>query len=82
MEQINIGCLYSERYLIHIRQGKRSKDRYTLLSEMALEVVRIYFKKYGPEQWLSPGTEQGSHLRFRDVMNALRYMTPQYRGSI
>lgn len=38
----------SKRMLIHIRGAKGRKDRYTLLSEKTLEVLREYWRKYKP----------------------------------
>ncbi len=57
----------SDRGLIHVRQGKGRKDRYTLLSQLALEVLRIYFEEYRPRKWLFPGVQPGRHLTERTV---------------
>jgi hypothetical protein len=45
----------SNRMLIHIKGAKGRKDRYTLLSEKALEILKQYWKKYRPEKWLFGG---------------------------
>jgi site-specific recombinase XerD len=45
----------SSRMLIRVRQGKGRKDRYTLLSEKALVLLRIYWSVYRPQKWLFPG---------------------------
>jgi len=37
------------------------KDRYTVLSEVALEVLGEYGKVYQPKDWLLPGPKQNSH---------------------
>jgi integrase/recombinase XerD len=44
--------IHSERMLIHVRQGKGRKDRYTLLSESLLKQLRLYWAVYRPNQWL------------------------------
>jgi integrase len=36
--------LDSKRMLIHVHEGKRSKDRYVMLSERLLDVLRTYWK--------------------------------------
>jgi len=36
--------------LIHIKQGKGRKDRYTTLSAVALRVLREYARTYKPEE--------------------------------
>lgn len=57
----------SERNLIHIRQGKGKKDRYTLLSQTALEALRLYADEYLPNKWLFPGVHPGKHMHERSV---------------
>ena len=44
--------IHSARMLIHVRQGKGRKDRYTLLSRSLLEQLRLYWTVYRPNQWL------------------------------
>ena len=45
----------STRMMIRVRQGKGSKDRYTILSKRLLEELRIYWKMYRPSLWLFSG---------------------------
>ena len=48
-----------------VRHGKGGKDRYTLLSETCIDVLREYWKKYRPkhpEGWLFLGTYNVSHI--------------------
>ena len=45
----------SQRMTIRVRQGKGQKDRYTLLAQRTLEVLREYWKQYRPQSWLFPG---------------------------
>ena len=52
----------SSRMLIRIDQGKGRKDRYTVLSEMLLEELRLYWNKYQPGKWLFPGYGHDKHL--------------------
>lgn len=52
---------------IHVVQGKGRKDRYTVLSHTALEVLREYIKKCRPEKWLFPGDDPGRHITERTV---------------
>jgi len=40
----------SKRMLIHIKGSKGRKNRYTMLSETALEILRIYGREYKPEK--------------------------------
>lgn len=55
------------RKLIHIRQGKRRKDRYTLLSDAALKGLKEYVSLYRPQTWLFPGAKPGAHIHERSV---------------
>ncbi|HEX3032797.1 MAG TPA: site-specific tyrosine recombinase/integron integrase, partial [Bacillota bacterium] len=56
-----------DRKLIHVRQGKGRKDRFTLLSELALQAVQVYLRECGAGRWLFPGMEPGRHLTERTV---------------
>lgn len=44
-----------DRMLVRVEQAKGHKDRYTLLSRNALLVLRQYWLKYRPGEWLFPG---------------------------
>ena len=56
-----------ERRLISVRQAKGRKDRQTLLSDFALEAIRIYLSSYRIRTWLFPGAKPGTHLHERSV---------------
>ena len=49
-----------DRKLIHLRQGKHRKDRYTMLSKFAHKVVQDYMSQYQPQTWLFPGSQTGT----------------------
>ena len=42
----------AERMLVRVEQAKGRKDRYTLLSEKALDELRDYYRFYSPDKWL------------------------------
>jgi integrase/recombinase XerD len=46
----------STRMTVRIRQGKGNRDRYSLLSKVALEELTRYIRRYEPLFWLFPGT--------------------------
>jgi site-specific recombinase XerD len=52
----------SKRMMIRVRQGKGSKDRYTILSKRLLEQLRIYWKMYHPSLWLFSGRKLGQQM--------------------
>jgi site-specific recombinase XerD len=59
---LKIADIDSSRMLIRINQGKGKKDRYTLLSEVALKELRCYYRKYRPTTWLFPGRNNDSPI--------------------
>ena len=52
--RLKITDIDSSRMLLRVDQGKGNKDRYTLLSQVALETLREYWKEYRPKNWLFP----------------------------
>jgi site-specific recombinase XerD len=58
--RVSEGChlqlrhLESKRGMIRVEQGKRAKDRYTLLSDRLLHELRAYWRVYRPPLWLFP----------------------------
>ena len=57
----------SERGMIFVRGGKGDKDRYTLLGEATLEVLRTYWRMQPGGEWLFPGQQEGKHLSERSA---------------
>jgi integrase/recombinase XerD len=57
----------ANRKLIHIRASKGRKDRYTLLSDVALQILREYWRKEKPEKWLFPSWNKEKHITERTV---------------
>ena len=47
-----------DRMMVRVEQGKGRKDRYTLLSLQSLELLRAYWRKYRPTDWLFPGFDR------------------------
>jgi len=50
-----VSDIDSARMQIRIQHSKGAKDRYTILSEKALRILRQYWKIYRPNHWLFPG---------------------------
>jgi len=53
--RLRITDIDSSRMLIRVDQGKGKKDRHTLLSQVALQTLREYWKESRPKVWLFPG---------------------------
>jgi len=52
---LKVSDLDSQRMVMRVQQGKGQKDRYTILSQRTLEVLRDYWREYRPQDWLFPG---------------------------
>ncbi|KAB3534078.1 tyrosine-type recombinase/integrase [Alkaliphilus pronyensis] len=61
-----------DKKIIHVVQGKGRKDRYTLLSQVALDIVNIYKQIYEPEDWLFLGGKKEISLRKDQYKKYLR----------
>lgn len=62
----------SKRMVIHVRQGKGAKDRYTVLSHRLLILLRAYYKIQRPVDWLFPGTKAGTHIQPATIQEMCR----------
>lgn len=51
-----------DRMVVRVEQGKGRKDRYTLLSRHALELLRTYWREYRPSDWLFYGFERAKPM--------------------
>jgi integrase/recombinase XerD len=60
--RLRITDIDSKRMLIRVDQGKGNKDRYTLLSQVALTTLREYWKEYRPKVWLFPGANPENYV--------------------
>ena len=54
---LKVGGIDSARMVIRVEQGKGRKDRYVMLSEHLLELLRAWWKAAHPQGWLFPGRD-------------------------
>ncbi|MGH2568950.1 MAG: site-specific tyrosine recombinase/integron integrase [Bacteroidota bacterium] len=62
----------SKRMLIHIRKAKGQKDRYVQLAATTLTMLRSYWKKEHPQEWLFPGQRDGRYLSERSAQEIFK----------
>jgi integrase/recombinase XerD len=53
------AAIDSKRMVIRVEQGKGRKDRYVMLPPTLLDMLRDYWKRTHPEEWLFPGRSPG-----------------------
>lgn len=58
---LKIHDIDSDRMQIRIDQGKGQKDRYSILSEKVLNLLRDYVKEYHPKEYLFEGQSGGKY---------------------
>jgi site-specific recombinase XerD len=69
---LTIGDIDSSRMVIHVRQGKGSKDRFVMLSEQLLAILRAYWRTERPQGWLFPGLDPDQPITPRSLQRACR----------
>ena len=69
--RLRVEDLDEDRRLIRVRMGKGRKDRYTILSDVALQVVKVYKEACGPTSWLFPGQNPTRHLTARSAQKVI-----------
>jgi len=63
----------SKRMLIYIRGSKGRKDRYTILSESVLKILREYWQQYKPQEWLFEGAKPEKHISIRTTQKIFEH---------
>ncbi len=56
------AAIDSQRMVIRVDQGKGRKDRYVMLPPKLLEMLRDYWKRTHPKEWLFPGDRPGQPI--------------------
>jgi site-specific recombinase XerD len=70
--RLQVADIDSKRMLIHIRDGKGGKQRYTMLCSRLLDMLRAYFRQVRPRgEYLFPGQKPGAHLCDSSVRKVL-----------
>jgi site-specific recombinase XerD len=67
---LKVSDIDSTRMVIRIEQGKGRKDRYVMLSQHLLDLLRAYWKAARPQGWLFPGQNRVNPLTTRQLRRA------------
>lgn len=68
---LKIEDIDSEAMRVHIRQAKGKKDRYVMLSEKTLGLLRKYYIKHKPKEYVFEGIKGGKYSA-KSVQNVLK----------
>jgi integrase/recombinase XerD len=67
---LKIADIDSTRMVIRVEQGKGRKDRYVMLSEPLLDLLRAWWRQARPRGWLFPGQNPVNPLTTRQLNRA------------
>jgi len=67
---LKVSDIDSTRMVIRVEQGKGRKDRYAMLSEQLLHLLRAYWAASRPQGWLFPGRDPVNPLTPRQLNRA------------
>lgn len=68
--RVRVSDIDSQRMVIRVVQGKRKKDRYTILSPLLLQMLRHYWWAARPKDYLFPGRGKDGVVRSSTVQRA------------
>lgn len=74
---LRVSNIDSQRMLLRVQQGKGRKDRYVMLPERLLTVLREYWQAAKPIDYLFPSRSQQGHISRIAVYNACRRAAQQ-----
>ena len=73
--RLRICDICSKTMRVRVENAKHDTNRYTILSERSLKVLRDYFRAYFTsyklEDWLFPGQNPGEHINVKSIRNTL-----------
>jgi integrase/recombinase XerD len=62
----------SQRMTLRVVQGKGQRDRYVMLSDQLLTILRDWYRAARPTEWMFPGVIPGSHITRDGINDACR----------
>ena len=70
--RLKVSDIDGKRMVILVRQAKGNKDRYTLLGEETLELLRLYYKACRPVEWLFPSKDPAKPISGSSVQKVFK----------
>jgi integrase/recombinase XerD len=70
---LTVRDIDSARMVIRIQQAKGRKDRYVMLSEQLLAILRAYWKRTRSPHWLFPGPDLSKPVTTRSLQRTFRW---------
>lgn len=67
VSRLKVVDIDSKRMMVYIRLGKGGKDRYSILSQTALDCLRQYWREYRPKEWLFEGQKEDTHITVSSI---------------
>ena len=75
---LKVSDIDSPRMVIRVEQGKGRKDRYVMLSEHLLHLLRAWWQAARPQGWLFPGQNRVNPLTDQTSATALAAIVKSY----
>jgi integrase/recombinase XerD len=70
VSKLKVSDIDSKNFQILVRQSKNKSDRYAILSQKSLDILRIYWAECGkPHDWLFPGINKENHINVKTIKN-------------
>jgi site-specific recombinase XerD len=69
----------SKRMMLRVEQGKGRKDRYTILSQTSLHLLREYWRHYQPHNWLFFGRDKEKSMP-KETAQKIYYQAKEKAG--
>ena len=69
---LKVSDIDGKRRLVRVQAGKGGKDRYSVLSERMLTVLREYWKIQRPQSWLFPSFRPDEHIHPSTIQQMCR----------
>jgi site-specific recombinase XerD len=58
---------------IYVQESKNGKDRYTVLSNVILQELRLYWQRYRPKGYLFPGQKNAQTISMATIQYAFKH---------